>query len=230
MDTVSSSAQQIAGLSKVSSGAMRHHVRESLRRAILTGLLKPGDRLVEAVLAKQLGVSQTPVREAIRELENAGLVVTYPHRATFVRKYTRRELAEMYSLRAYLERLAVRLAMPLLTSEDFCQLQRLIDLMVERADSGDIAGMIETDVEFHAHIIRRSGHDLLFRTWQSVNPPNSTYVTVVTLAERGPMYIAQRHPPLLDLLRSGDLTLAEEAMERHISQIGEEVLGRITED
>jgi DNA-binding GntR family transcriptional regulator len=218
------------GLARVSTASIRQQVREALRNAIFAGVLKPGDRLVEAAIAREMGVSQTPVREAIRELENAGLVVSHPHRATFVRKYTRREMAEMYSLRAYLERLAVRLALPRLTDEDFQHLQDLIDRMVELAEAGDTAGMVEADVAFHAHIVRSSGHRLLLRTWEAVSPPNSTYFTVVALAERGLSYIAQRHPALLRAIRSRDVGVAEEAIERHISNVGAEALRLIPDD
>lgn len=209
---------------------MRHQVRETLRKAILDGTLKPGERLVESALARQLGVSETPVREAIRELENAGLVVTYPHRATYVRAYKREELSEMYSLRAHLERLAVRLAVPRLRPEDQAQLQELVEEILARAQEGDVAAMVEADVSFHAYVVERSGHALLARTWRSVFPPKSTSMTVVILAEIPLESHAERHKQLLGALQSGDVGYAEDVFERHILKVSTEVLGRIPDD
>lgn len=220
----------LGSLNRVSTGAMRHQVRETLRQAILDGTLKPGERLVESALARQLGVSETPVREAIRELENAGLVITYPHRATFVRTYTREELSEMYSLRAHLERLAVRLAISRLSPEDHAQLQALVEEMLAYAQEGDVAAIVEADVSFHAYVVERSGHALLARTWRSINPPNSTSVTVVTLAERPLEFHAERHKQLLDVLHSSDVNRAEDVFERHILDVSTEVLGHIHDD
>src|SRR5919205_3173807 len=80
--------------------SLRAEVRERLRRAIMQGTLKPGEQIVESRLARQLGISQAPVREALRELEQLGLVVNHSRRGTFVRKFTPEDAWEMYTLRA----------------------------------------------------------------------------------------------------------------------------------
>ncbi len=199
-------------------------VREQLRDAILSGQLKPGDRLLEADLARQFGVSITPVREALRGLESARLVVSQPHRGTVVRQLTRQDIHEMYSLRAHLDRLAIRLALPRLTGEDFEYLERLVDQMVAFAEESNSEGMVDVDVSFHDHLYSRGGHRLLHETWASINPSNWTMLSVRVLAGRGPLYIAERHRPLLAALREGGIAQAEESMSAHISELGEQVL------
>jgi DNA-binding GntR family transcriptional regulator len=110
-------------------------VREAIEEEILMGVLREGDQIVEYQVARQMGISQTPVREALRTLERDGLVVTRPHRGTFVRRVTRREAAERYSLGMELEAFAARLALPKLTEADFRHLERLIDEMAAAAGS-----------------------------------------------------------------------------------------------
>ena len=137
--------------------SMRLQVREQLRNAILSGQLKPGDHILEADLARQFGVSITPIREALRELESARLVVSQPHRGTIVRQLTKQDIREMYTLRAHLERLAVQLALPHLTQEDFAHLEGLIDDMVELARQDKSRQMVDVDVSFHEYLSSKAG-------------------------------------------------------------------------
>ena len=190
----------------------------------MTGELKPGQRLSEVAVAKQLGVSPTPVREAFRDLEHDGLIVVKPHRGAVVRPLSHRDLAEMYSLRSHLERFAVRLAHPKLTGADFARLEGLIRQMENLARDGDSAAMVEADVEFHRVIVTLADHQLLLSTWERINPSQWTYITVRMLAERGATYIAVRHWPLLEALRADSPDAAEAAIVDHIDTIGAEAL------
>lgn len=217
-------------LQPVSPRAMRHLVRDQLRDAILSGQLRPGEHINEVAIAERLGVSPTPVREAFRELEGSRLIVVKPHRGAVVRALTRKDLREMYSLRAHLERMAVRLAYPQLTPEDYTSLGESIQAMVDAAKSDDVAGLVDIDVGFHRYICEKADHQLLLEMWSNINPSNWTFVTVRTLAERGPLYIAERHWPLLETLRSADVAAAEDAMAEHIQTIGDEVLRHFEPD
>lgn len=204
--------------------SFRDLVRNRIREAILSGEFLPGQHLNEVDMAARFGVSATPVREAFRDLEQTGLIVVIPHRGAVVRSLTHEDLAEMYSLRAHLERMAVRLARPQLTETVFDRLEDLIAEMEREARAGRVSSMVEVDVAFHRLIVERSGHRLLLKTWEQIHPSQWTYVTVRILAEKGPLYIAQRHHPLLDLLRHGTEAEVEEAMAKHIDEIGAEVL------
>ena len=206
------------------ASSYRQLVGEQLRAAIASGELPAGERLNEVAVAKRLGVSPTPVREAFRDLEQAGLIDVVPYRGARVRPLTERDLSEIYSLRAHLEQMGMRLAYERLAEADFEELSELIRLMEECARAGDPAGVVKHDVEFHRHIMARADHALLLKTWEQIHPSRWTYVTVRVLAHRGPLYIAQRHWPLLQALRGPSPELAVDAAAKHIELVGSEAM------
>ena len=199
-------------------------VGEQLRAAIASGELAAGGRLNEVAVAKQFGVSPTPVREAFRDLEQAGLLEVIPYRGARVRPLTERDLSEIYSLRAYLEQMGIRLAYPRLEESDFEELSQLIREMEERARNDDPSGVVEHDVAFHRLIMAKADHSLLLKTWEQIHPSRWTYVTVRVLANRGPLYIAKRHWPLLEALRGPSPELAVDAAAKHIELVGDEAM------
>ncbi len=202
---------------------LREDVREYLRDAILHGQLKPGEQIVETRLARQFGISQGPVREALRELEQIGLVEHRARRGTFVREITRSGAWEVYTLRAHLEVMAVRLAAERLTDDDLTTLERLIDEMVEAGRKGDRQRLTWCDVRFHELLCECSGHQLLLRTWRGVNPLSWTLFTLTILRDRDLVEIAERHRPILEALRARDPDAAERAINDHILQLGKDV-------
>ena len=212
------------GMKPLAPASYRQKVAVQLRAAIASGELAEGERLNEVAVAKRLGVSPTPVREAFRDLEQAGLIEVIPYRGARVRPLTERDLSEMYSLRAYLEQMGMRRAYERLTETDFDELTALVEAMEERALEDDPAGVVEHDVAFHRLIMARADHDLLLKTWEQIHPSRWTFVTVRVLSERGPLYIARRHWPLLEALRGPSPDRAAEAAEAHISLVGDEAL------
>ena len=211
-------------------------VREAIEERILTGTLREGDQIVEYQLARQLGISQTPVREALRTLERDGLVVTRPHRGTFVRRISRREATERYSLGMELEAFAARLALPRLTEADFRTLDEIVDDMAAaaalRSTGGEaaFAQSVELNVAFHRYLVERAGHDLLLKAWLSVNPLNWRFVTYTRLLSPDPVELAERHRSLLAAYRSGDQVLAAGAIRQHIWEVAERVIPIIPDD
>ena len=217
------------GLRPVGGVSYRHVVGAQLRKAIASGELQPGEHVNEVDVAKRLGVSATPVREAFRDLEQAGLIVVRPHRGAVVRPLTHRDLSEVYSMRANLEQMAIRLAYPQLREEDFARLEERIAEMEQRALEGDVFGVVELDVAFHRIIVERAEHNLLLQTWESLHPSRWTYITVQALSKKGPLYIARRHTPLLKALRGDSAQGAIDAVTGHIEMIGTEAL-RVLDD
>jgi DNA-binding GntR family transcriptional regulator len=193
-----------------------------------------------------MGISQTPVREALRTLERDGVVETLPHRGTFVRRVTRREAAERYSLGIELEAFAARLALPRLTGTDFSQMEAIVDDMAaaaglvraelerdatlqEALDDGAFARTVELNVAFHRYLVERAGHDLLLKTWLSVNPLNWRFVTYTRLVNPDPVELAERHRALLEAYRSGDAARAAAEIRQHIGEVAERVLPNVPE-
>ena len=212
-------------------------VREAIEERILTGALREGDQIVEYQLARQLGISQTPVREALRTLERDGLVVTRPHRGTFVRKVTRREAHERYTLGMELESFAARLALPRLSERDFANLEAIVDDMAaaaaearERQTDDAFARTVELNVDFHRYLVERAEHELLLKAWLSVNPLNWRFVTYTRLLNPDPVELAERHRSLIAAYRSGDQVLAASAIRQHVWEVAENVLANMPQE
>jgi DNA-binding GntR family transcriptional regulator len=203
--------------------SLRAEVRERLRQAIMQGELKPGEQIVESRLARQLGISQAPVREALRELEQMGLVVNHMRRGTFVRELTAQDAWEMYTLRAQLESMAARLALPHLTDADMDEMERLIEAMVEAGRTGNAEELTSADAHFHEFLCERSGHKLLMRMWRSIHPLNWTQLTVAVL-HRDLVELAERHRDIVDALRTRDAEAVDRAVQHHLLAVGEQVV------
>jgi len=201
-------------------------VKEYVIEAILSGEFRPGDRVVTSSLARRLGVSQAPVREAIRDLVLLGFLETEPFKGTSVRSFTPKELYEVYTVRAALESLAARLAAERLTDEDVQTLRRVLDEMIHAAQEHDEKGMVRLDNHFHKTILQVSDNQLLYQLWQTLQFGYWTIVTTRT-SESDLEELARRHEDLLDALVSRDPQKAGRAMRRHIEDLGKppETLG-----
>ncbi len=201
--------------------ALREDVREAIVNAVILGEFAPGERIVETRVARQLGVSQSTVREALRELEHLGMIVSTPNRGVIVRPFARRDVLEMYEMRALLEGQAASLAAERLTDDDIVELQNIVDEMVRLGEAGDVRGVIARDVDFHARICVLADHTLLSRLWASVNPHLWTIVAVQLLLDLPPERVARRHQDVLDALRSRDPERAKQAMRIHLLELRE---------
>ncbi len=204
----------------------REDVKEYLIGAILSGRLQPDERIVETRLAQELGISQGPVREALRDLDLFGFVVCEPFRGARVRRFSPADLVGIYPIRAALEGLAARAAAERVDAEFIAHLTSLFARIRETAAIGDRHAYMEADDAFHAAIVRHSGNNWLGRFWQNMNLPMTTIVTV-TLTTRSLPELAERHAPILAALAAGDAISAEAAMRLHIEEIGGWVLAAL---
>lgn len=136
-------------------------VSHILTEAILEGVLKGGDQLVEAELQKQFGVSRSPLREAFRDLEKKGLVVIIPRRGTFVKRITRKDIEENFPVRAVLEGLAAREACSKMTENAIAAMSRVLDAMAKAVKENDTKAYWRKHIEFHDIFIAASANDIL---------------------------------------------------------------------
>lgn len=194
-------------------------VKEHIIEAVLSGELKPGDRIVESSMARQLGVSQAPVREAIRDLVLLGFLESEPYRGTSVRSFTPEELWETYTVRAALESLAARLAAEHITQADTEALQHILDEMMEAAHQQDQDRLVQLDNHFHEKILQISRNKTLYQLWKTLQFGTWSIVTY-RISSYEPAYLAARHEQLLDALRSGDPERAMHVMQHHIEDMG----------
>jgi DNA-binding GntR family transcriptional regulator len=202
--------------------ARDHGLRIVVERHILAeirlGHFQPGDRLHEAKLAEAVGVSPTPVREALFRLAHDGVVVHKPRRGFFLAEFGTKQMADVLTLRAALEGLAAAQAATHILPEEIADLERLIDEGVHAARAGDPLRTAECNAAFHALLIRAARHSLLERAW-SVIAPLRWLLIPASAPQLTPDGIADweaRHRRLLDAVRSGKPDLAEQAARDHV--------------
>ncbi len=211
----------------VEEKSLRDHVAENIRRAIEAGVLKPRDRLVEAEIAAQMGISRAPVREAIRLLEQEGFVTTTPRKGTFIVELERQDIEEIYSLRSALEGLAVKMALPHLDATEMDALESLVNDMREAAEARDMPRLVEADLAFHQRIVVLSGHNRLMQDWLRMSTQLRLFFAVKDQLYENTRDIAETHQPLLDALRARDVDVAQRVLTEHIVEAGQLVLTRL---
>jgi DNA-binding GntR family transcriptional regulator len=147
----------------------RAHIADALRKALLSGELAPGAQLVEARLAAQFGVSRGPLREAIRELINEGLLVNRPYAGTFVASIDARAIAEIYAVREVLERLAFTLIWRQRTPRFRSEMQARNEALLAAVDRADVVAQVEAEMHFHRCVYEFSGNEVLLAMWEQLS-------------------------------------------------------------
>lgn len=208
---------------------LREDVRDRLMEEILSGRLSPGDRLVETRIAQEFGVSQAPVREALRDLELFGFIVSSPFRGAIVRQVSTEEMAQIYPIRAVLEGLAARDAAARMDAATLKGLEKNLETMRRAAARNDTRAAVDADFAFHLIIVEASGNALLKQFWERMRLATTTFLTV-SRSHHSLSEIAERHTAVIDALRSGDADAAEAAMRRHIDEPGQWLQAALDED
>jgi DNA-binding GntR family transcriptional regulator len=199
---------------------LREQIKDVILQRILDGEYPQGARLVETRIAHELGVSQAPVREALRDLEQLGCIVHEPFRGCSVRAFSAQELIEAFPVRAALEALAARLAAERITEPELLQLADLLETMRAAAERGDAHDQSRANASFHATIVRAARNATLERQWSLLEPFSRTYISVSQpgLDLRA---LSDRHVPILEALRARDGEAAAKAMHRHLIEAAE---------
>jgi DNA-binding GntR family transcriptional regulator len=206
----------------ISRAVLADQVKDRLLEDILAGRYPSSGRIVETRVARELGTSQAPVREALRGLEALGVVEILPFRGARVRRPSAAELLESYAVRTVLEVLAARLAVPRLTDIDLAGLAARVDAMRQAAASGDHHAVATADAAFHEEIVRISGNAALLRAWHSLEPFSRTYLTLVVPGADA-RWTAGLHPPILEALQRRDTDQVIEALRQHFAEIGQKL-------
>jgi DNA-binding GntR family transcriptional regulator len=192
---------------------MADRVRRILLERILEGAYPPGTRLVELQIARELNVSQAPVREALRELEAARIVETEPYRGTRVRRVSPQEQKQGYQVRGALEELAAQLGSARLR-EKIRELRAEADASVAAAKADDVATYVHHTLSFHRMIVEASGNSVLVRTWDSLTFSIGAHVRG-RRATMDLLTIAREHQQIAEALGRGDGRLAGRLLRRH---------------
>lgn len=200
----------------------REEIRNAMKKAIMSGELKPGDRIIETRWAKELGVSQSPVREAIRELEMIGLVENIPYQGCFVRKVTRKDMKDSYKVRLYLELLGIQDAVKNVNEEQIEEMRSILKEMEIAAEENNFDLYIQKDVLFHKKIVAISQNDILLRSWDQCNIHDLTYIGT-WISHRTLDQLSIRHEGLYEAIAARDADRAAEEINRHFEQLIDEL-------
>ena len=202
---------------------LRDVVFNTLREAILKGDLKPGERLMELQLASKLGVSRTPIREAIRMLEQEGLAVTPPRKGAEVAKMTLKDMEDVLEIRDALDELAVRIACQKISDEQLKQLEDMKELFEKSTQTGNVKKIAEADVTFHDVIYEATGNPKLVTLLNNLREQVYRYrVEYIKDPKNYPTLIAE-HEAILESLKNRDVKNAVEAMHVHVANQAEAV-------
>ena len=210
--------------SAISRSVLAEQVKDRLLQDILAGRYPPDSRIVETRVARDLGTSQAPVREALRGLEALGVVEILPFRGARVRRPSTAELLEAYAVRAELEVLGARLGIPRMTEVDLAELETLGEAMQRAAAAGDRHEVAVADAGFHARLLQLAGNTTLERVWRSLEPFSRTYITLVAPGS-DPHWTADLHPAILEAVRARDPDRVAAELRRHFERAGEHLAG-----
>ena len=204
-------------LPRISDDSRRHRVVVALRREIVAGRLRPGDRLVESDLSERMGVSRGPIREALRQLEHEGLVFSSPYRGTEVLGVSQEEVEQvLIPIRLILERFAFPHALRKMDEEDFERLEGLIRDISEAAERGDLDRIVGTEVAFHEFVISKSGQPHCSQIWRAIIPRVRAYFYADGLCRENPEEVIDEHRELLQVMRTRDEAKVLAEVEKHI--------------
>lgn len=201
----------------ISRNVLAEQVKDRLLEDILSGRFPANSRIVETRVARELGTSQAPVREALRGLEALGVVEISPFKGARVRHPSRSELLEAYAVRSELESLGARLGVGRMSDRDLAEIEGLLAAMERAADGDDRHAVALADANFHARILQLSGNATLERVWRSLEPYSRTYISV---AGADTHWTAGLHPRIVEALRTRDPEAVVGALKDHFEAAG----------
>jgi len=209
----------------VARTVLREQIKDILLERILRGELEPGERLVETRLARELGTSQAPVREALRDLQLLRLVESEPFRGARVRAVDDEQLLPVFPVRMALEELGAREAARR-ANGDVRRLEREVSAMRDAAARADWRTQISHDLAFHRTVIEMADNEPLLQSWLTLGIEVSTaFATYWTYWDQTDL--AEFHVPIVDAIRAGDATRAAAEARKHVRRTERVVRRRV---
>lgn len=196
---------------------LREVIFDTLREAIIAGELKPGERLMQVKLAEKMGVSRTPVREAIRKLELEGLVEMLPRKGAHVAELSVKDIMDVLEVRATLDGLATALAAERITDEEIKKLEHVHSQFLNYANKDNLQGSIKKDVEFHELIYRASRNERLIQIANNLREQVQRFRVIYLKDYSNPRELIKEHQYILEAISTRDKAAAQEYAQRHIN-------------
>lgn len=195
------------------------NVANIIRKMILNGNLKAGERINQAQLADKLNISRGPIREALRLLQNEGLIKHETNKGTFVSTLSKQDAYEIYTLRALLESEAAQLAVSELTKADFDKLEKLLNQFSEAMKEEDLEQQAQYDIEFHMTIVEASKHQRLINMHRQLDiQVGAMFLTVANKVPLRVNQVVKNHMILLDALKTKEKSTIKKAFSDHYMQ------------
>ncbi len=209
---------------------LREMVYEELKMQILTGAIVPGTRMMEVELAETMGVSRTPIREAIRKLEKEGLVIIRPRRGAYASSISTQDMLEILEVRQNMEGLAAYFAASRMTPDQLDTLKQLSDKYNEAVNAGNTEDMIEYDTKFHRCIVDSCNNKVLVQMIEQLQEMVLRFRYIYYDTFRRAENMPEEHQAIYDAIACGDEDAARAAADVHIDRLktlvsNEDVLG-----
>ncbi len=195
---------------------LREVVFESIRGAIISGALRPGERLMEVQMAERLGVSRTPIREAIRKLELEGLVVMVPRKGAYVADLSIKDITDVLEIRAALEGLAAGLASLRISDEEIEELETAAMKFHKAIENDNFDAMIQHDIEFHEIIFRATRNEKLVQLSSNLREQVQRFREIYISKANKSKDLAREHYEIADAISKRNIDSAEKLARKHI--------------
>lgn len=205
-------------------------IEARLQDAILSGRMAPGERIVEAEIARQMGVSRAPVREAARRLESLGLLISRPRHGFAVRTITVQQVDDLYQVRIHLELMSAALACRNASDEELANVNRKVDEMVAQADVLDQGARVALDLAFHCYICELSRNEYLYRLFDNMQTEVRMFLALSEDSYGDRHALAETHRPIAQALMARDVPAAQNALRYHLEVAQQHVRGLFLQD
>lgn len=209
---------------------LRDVVFNTLRQAILTGDLKPGERLMEIHLANRLGVSRTPIREAIRKLELEGLVIMIPRRGAEVAQITEKSMNDVLEVRRSMDALCIELACERISDEEVVALKKACDEFEQAVETGDIKVIAQADVALHDIIVRATGNMRLVQLINNLSEQMYRYRFEYIKDSSQHARLVEEHRMIYDSIVRKDKETASKVAKLHIDNQKKSIIDQLRLD
>lgn len=203
---------------------LRDVIFNTLREAIIAGELKPGERLMEVQLSEKMGVSRTPVREAIRKLELEGLVDMIPRKGAHVAELSVKDIMDVLEVRASMDGLATSLSALRITEEEINELKHVYSQFESYVEKENLQGSIKKDVEFHDIIYRSSRNDKLIQILNNLREQVHRFRVIYLKGFGNSKELIKEHWEIIEAIESRDFEKAQKVAKKHIQNQEEAII------
>lgn len=211
-------------LAPIAPRTLRENATEIIRQSIIEGTLAPGAELNQAQLAEELGISRGPVREALGQLEQEGLIRTVPYKGVIITPLDRQYVFELYSVRMALETMALERAIERLSAQNLAAFEEIIDAMWAAARAEEQQRLLELDLHFHETIMQIAEHDLALKLWRQLavgvkRCVHNQHRSYTFLDE-----VVGSHPTIVTAIAERNTTLAVQILRDHIIESAQNIV------